>query len=63
MKVVISGLALYAIGWILLWIVAVVCGAPANLAQWDEVARVISGVIVVPFISVGLVSIANELNS
>ena len=62
LKVVINGLALYAIGWILLWIVAVVCGAPANLVQWDGAARLISGVIVVPFISIGLVSIADELN-
>ena len=62
LKVVINGLALYAIGWILLWIVAVVCGAPANLAQWDEVARIISGVVAVPMVCIALVGIAEELN-
>ena len=62
LKVVVNGLALYITGWILLWIIAVVCGAPANLTQWDSIARIVSGVIVVPMVCIALVGIADEMS-
>ena len=44
-------IGLYLIGWIMLWIVAVLCGAPANLNQWGEGSRIASGLIIAPIIS------------
>jgi uncharacterized membrane protein YhdT len=44
-------IGLYLIGWIILWVVAVLCGSPANLNQWSEGPRIASGLIIVPIIS------------
>lgn len=63
MKVVGTGLGLYLTGWFVLWLVALMCGAPANLGEWHTGARVLSGIFAVPLIAAGIVSTANELNS
>jgi hypothetical protein len=50
-KFALKVIGLYLIGWIILWIVAVLCGAPANLNQWSEGPRLASGLIIAPIIS------------
>jgi hypothetical protein len=39
------------------------CGAPANLGEWNTPARILSGIFAAPLIAGGIVAIANELNS
>ena len=63
LKVTGNIIGMYLLGWALLWIIAVVCGAPANLADWNLTIRVMTGLFVVPIISAGLVHVATELNS
>ena len=60
-KVAVNIIGMYLLGWALLWIIAVVCGAPTNLGEWDTIIRVMTGLFVVPLISAGLVSVATEL--
>ena len=62
LKVTANIIGMYLLGWAALWIIAVVCGAPANLGDWDATVRVMTGLFVVPIISAGLVSIATELS-
>jgi uncharacterized membrane protein YhdT len=59
-KFALKVIGLYLIGWIILWVVAVLCGAPANLNQWSEGPRIASGLFIVPIISGLLISYYNE---
>ncbi len=54
-------LGLYLIGWSVIWTVALICGAPANLGEWYPAARVLTGIFGAPIVSLGLMSIAGEL--
>ena len=61
MKVVGTGLGLYLTGWFVLWFIAVMCGAPANLGEWCMLPRLLSGLFAVPLIAAGILHLADEL--
>ena len=54
LNVVASLVVYYMTGWFLVYLVATLCGAPFNLSEWDEVARVFVGLIIAPFIGLGI---------
>lgn len=46
-----TGLCVYYIaGWMTVWIVAVLCGASMNIAEWVDVPRIVVGTFVAPMI-------------
>lgn len=61
LKVAANIIGMYLLGWSVIWIVSVICGAPANLGEWYLPARVFTGVFGAPLVSLGLMSIAGEL--
>ena len=52
--------AYYAAGWVVVWIIAVACGAPLDLGNWHEMPRVIVGLFIAPLIGGGLASYIEE---
>ena len=54
--------AYYAAGWLLVWVLAIACGAPMNIGEWLDMPRVMVGIFV--GVSVGsevFVGIGNEV--
>ena len=52
--------AYYAAGWLFVWVLAVACGAPLDIAEWHEMARVLTGLFVAPLIGVAFASYIEE---
>lgn len=52
--------AYYAAGWVVVWIIAVACGAPLDLGEWLEMPRVIVGIFIAPLIGGGFASYIEE---
>lgn len=50
----------YAAGWFLIYLVAILCGAPLSLSEWDVVARTACGIFAAPLIGGGIASYIEE---
>jgi hypothetical protein len=59
-KISATVLSLYLISWVLLWVLAYACGAPANVDQWNENARIIVALIGAPLVAFILVMISDS---
>lgn len=53
-------LSLYLISWVLLWVLAYACGAPANVNLWNENARLITAIVAAPLVSGLLIVISDH---
>lgn len=60
LKISATALSLYLISWVLLWVLAYACGAPANVGQWNETARIVIALIGAPSVAVLLVNISDS---
>lgn len=54
LSVVASLVVYYMAGWFLIYLVATLCGAPLSLSEWDPLGRVFAGLLIAPFIGLGI---------
>jgi len=50
LNIIVSLLVYYIAGWLLIWIIAIACGAPMNIGLWHEMPRVIVGIFAAPLV-------------
>lgn len=59
-KIAFNLVSLYLLGMFILWVIAVVCGAPLNINEWSDGSRVFAGLLGAPFVTFTIVAVADH---
>jgi hypothetical protein len=54
-------MGIYLFSWIMVYILSVMCGAPADITTWNTSSRIVLGAVAAPIVGVMLGVIAEQI--